>query len=75
MLQRLKQTILTKLDLSDNNIGSGGAESLATALKTNKTLTNLDLSDNNIGPAGAESLATALKTNTTLTKLTVSGWQ
>ena len=37
-------TTLTILDLSANNIGPSGAESLATALKTNKTLRNLYLS-------------------------------
>ena len=60
------------MDLSLNNVGPAGAESLATALKTNKTLTNLYLSQNDLGPAGAESLATALKTNTTLTNLDLS---
>ena len=49
-----------------NNVGPAGAESLATALKTNTTLTNLDLSSNNLGPVGAESLAKALETNTAL---------
>ena len=57
------------MDLSDNDLGPVGAESLATVLKTNTTLTNLDLSRNYLGPAGLESLATARKTNTTLTNL------
>ena len=51
------------MHLSLNNVGPAGAESLATALKTNTTLTNLYLSQNNVGPAGAESAAAALKTN------------
>ena len=46
-----------------NNLGSAGAESLATALKTNTSLTNLDFSVTNLGPADAESLAKAIKKN------------
>ena len=51
------------MDLSLNNVGPAGAESLATALKTNTTVTNLGFSSNYVGPAGAESLAAELKTN------------
>ena len=65
-------TTLTNLNLSLNNIGSAGDESLATALKTNTNLTKLNLRSNNIGPAGGESLATELKTNTTLKNLNLS---
>ena len=53
--------------LDRNNLGPTGAESIATALKTNTTLTNLGLYDNKLGPTGAESLSTELKANTTLT--------
>ena len=49
-----------------NNLGPGGAESLATALETNTTLTYLCLLKNNLGSAGDDSLAKALETNTTL---------
>jgi len=63
---------LTGLNLSGNNLGPTGAESLAAALETNRTLTKLNLSDNVLGSTGAESFATILETNATLTDLDLS---
>ena len=60
------QTTLTNLDLSENNLGPAGAESLATALKTNTTLRILNLRFNNRSSDSPEFLAKALEANTTL---------
>ena len=49
--------MLTKLYLTDNNIGDDGAKALAEALKVNAVLTELNLNWNEIGPVGAEALA------------------
>ena len=54
------------MDLSSNNLGPAGAESLAKALETDTTLIDLTLSFNNLDSACAESLAKALETNTAL---------
>ena len=62
-------TTLTRLELTDDNIGGAGAASFAEAIKVNTTLTQLDLSNDNIGDAGIASLAEAMKVNTTLTRL------
>jgi hypothetical protein len=51
---------LLYLDLSDNDIGPGGAESLAGVLGQCPALAHLNLCENQIGSAGAESLAGVL---------------
>src|SRR5262249_50534767 len=56
----LKDSCLTNLNLSVNNIGADGVKALATALKDSR-LTSFNLHSNNIGADGAEALATALK--------------
>ena len=43
-----KNNSLTKLDLSKNNIGDNGMNSLSIALEKNNSLTKLDLSWNKI---------------------------
>jgi hypothetical protein len=43
---------LQRVDLSSNNIGKGGAESLAESLRMNKTLLEIKLIGNNIGNDG-----------------------
>ncbi len=53
-------TILTDLDLNDNQIGDAGAVSIAQALVGNTTLTQLYLNNNQIGDAGAAAIAQAL---------------
>ena len=52
---------ITKLNLSNNQIGPEGAIAIAAALKDNKTITTLGLHNNQIGPEGAIAIATALK--------------
>ena len=51
---------LTHLDLSADNIGDSGAESLARVLAQCPALNHLSLTVNQIGEAGAESLAGVL---------------
>lgn len=63
---------ITKLILSENNIGSRGAQAIAMSLKVNKTLTLLKLEDNNLGPEGGMYIADALQSNTTLTNIGLS---
>jgi Ran GTPase-activating protein (RanGAP) involved in mRNA processing and transport len=65
--------VLTKLWLSDNNIGPEGAIAIAQALKVNAVLTSLHLYGNSIGPEGAIAIAEALKVNAVLTKLYLWG--
>ncbi len=55
-----QSTALAHLDLSCNDIGAGGAESLAGVLGQCRELAHLNLGHNQIGPAGAESLAGGL---------------
>ena len=65
--EALPFTQLTKLDLSETEIGAMEAYKIIENLGVN--LTELDLSGNSIGNIGASYIADALKTNTTLTKL------
>jgi len=64
-----KNTTLTELNLSDNEINDEGGKALAEALKTNKTLTTLIILKNFISNEGAIAFAEALKMNTTLIKI------
>lgn len=52
-------------------LGKAGAESVAAALKNNRTLLHLDISYNRIPIEGAHALATGIKDNDTLTTLMV----
>jgi Ran GTPase-activating protein (RanGAP) involved in mRNA processing and transport len=63
---------LAHLDLGFNQIGSGGAESLARVLAQCTALAHLDLWNNDIGPDGAESLAGVLAQCTALAHLNLS---
>jgi len=65
-------SVLTKLNLKENNIGDVGAASFGEALKTNSVLTQLDLGGNKIQDIGAAAIGEALKFNTTLTDLILS---
>ncbi|KAI9001979.1 hypothetical protein BC832DRAFT_128453 [Gaertneriomyces semiglobifer] len=70
-----EEASLKSLSLRSNNITDNGSKSLATALKTNRTLCILNLWDNNIGKEGAEALAEALKVNQTLMSLSLGANQ
>lgn len=63
---------ITHLYLSDNNLGVKGADALARALLTNKTLTKLHIGANAIEPPGIKALCKGLLHNTTLTELNLS---
>ena len=52
-------------------LGDGGAELLASVLKTNTTMEDMKRGDNQIGPVGARALAAALDNNATLASLTL----
>jgi hypothetical protein len=41
--------IVTVLDVANNDIGDGGAQMLALALRSNRSLTTLNVEQNNIG--------------------------
>ncbi|CAF1065560.1 unnamed protein product [Adineta steineri] len=55
---------ITTLNLDWNKIGADGAQHLADALRTNKTLTTLNLDWNEIGADGAQYIADILRHNT-----------
>ena len=63
---------LVHLNLNDNRIGEGGAESLAGVLTQCAALAHLELASNAIGPAGAKSLAGVLAQCAALSHLDVS---
>lgn len=63
---------LESLNLSNNEIGDGGAICLGPVLLSNQSLRFLDVSWNNIHSAGAEALCRGLSRNVTLTELDIS---
>ena len=70
IINALKDTNITTLDLACNQIGAQGAVALANALKDTH-ITTLDLAYNQIGAEGAVALANALK-DTHITTLDLS---
>lgn len=64
---------IIKLDLSDNWLGTLGAESISRMLRENCFISELNLSDNRLGTEGSERLQEVLKTNSSLTHLTFQG--
>lgn len=64
--QEASKHYLEELCLSNAEIGSAGAASLAKALLQGSLLSSLSLQDNNIGPDGAKHLSSALKTDIAL---------
>jgi hypothetical protein len=79
---------MTKLDISNNSLGSEGATAIATALSTNTTLTSLSIASNylatfrpNVSPSqggskpdmsGVVAIANGIKDNGALTSLNMS---
>ena len=61
-----KNTSLTSISLSSNNIGDNGVKALAEALKKNTSLTSIFIVNNNITDDGMKALAEALKENTSI---------
>ncbi|XP_063748453.1 leucine-rich repeat-containing protein 45 isoform X2 [Eleginops maclovinus] len=66
-------SVLTQLDLRNNQINHHGASELALALKRNTTLQVLDLRWNNIGLLGGRTLLEALQQNKSITQLEMAG--
>ena len=66
-------SVLTRLNLSFNDISCSGAKDIAEALQSNRSLTHLGLSNNAIESFGAIAIAKALKSNRTLTHLHLEG--
>ena len=64
---------MTKLDLSDNWLGTIGAEYISRMLRENCFISELNLSDNHLNTQGCERLREVLKTNSSLTHLTFQG--
>lgn len=69
----VKNTVLVKLNLSNNRLGVQEIRVLAPALARSTSLATLDLSDNGFGAAGMEALVPALAGNTKLTELHLNG--
>merc|ERR1740124_866360 len=67
-----KNTVITNINLSHNDIGAEGAKSLADALAKNTVITNINLRGNHICAEGMKSLADALAKNTTITTIDFS---
>jgi hypothetical protein len=61
-----------QLLLGNNNIGNGGAQTIADVLKSNHSVTSVQLGSNNIGDAGAQALAAALNDNESVSDLDLS---
>lgn len=65
-------TLLHTLNIGENYIDCRGAVSLASALRTNRTLTSLTIRDNGVADTGAAALGEALRVSTTLRVLDAS---
>jgi hypothetical protein len=62
-------TTLTSLDLSHNELGSGGGVEVAKLLRANRSLAHLHLSSCELGDVGWRAIAAALPHNTAVTRL------
>ncbi|XP_032803958.2 uncharacterized protein LOC116939544 [Petromyzon marinus] len=66
-------TVVTKLDLSDNWLQEEGCRHLSRMLKENCYIEELNVSSNRMGVGGAMALCSALRENSTITSLNLSG--
>lgn len=64
---------LEVLDISNNDIGDGGASVLSKALSCTNTLKSLAIKQCNIGEAGTTAIANALTCNSSLTVILMNG--
>jgi len=62
-------SILTDLDIRNNNIGDKGTEAIAKGIQTSSTIKWLDISNNQIGPLGAVEIGKSLLHNKSLDTL------
>jgi len=60
---------VTGLRLNECELGEGGGQAIAAALRENHTLTKLSLGHNSLGEGGGQAIAAALRENHTLTEL------
>ncbi|CAF1278487.1 unnamed protein product [Didymodactylos carnosus] len=72
IIEKLRPSDTTILDVGSKNISAEGAKAIAEALRTNETLTALYMQEKNISDAGSKAMAEALKINQTLTYLGIS---
>ena len=68
-----KNRSLDHVWLNDNEIGSSGAEAIASSLTKNQTLLTVGLSNNSIGNHGGKALAKAMGQNHSITDVFVEG--
>ncbi|CAN0408787.1 unnamed protein product [Lampetra planeri] len=66
-------TVVTKLDLTDNWLQEEGCRHLSRMLKENCYIEELNVSSNRMGDGGAMALCSALRENSTITSLNLSG--
>jgi hypothetical protein len=60
---------VTELRLNECELGEGGAQAIAAALRVKNTVTSLNLETNELGEGGGQAIAAALRENHTLTSL------
>ena len=64
---------VTKLVLSDNDLGDESAEQIAACLQSNSTLTHLSLHKNKISDKGGKAMAEAIRSCVSLKTLWLTG--
>lgn len=69
----MNNSVVSKLDLSDNWLGPQGAEYIARMLRENCFIYDLNLSENHLSTQGCEILRETLKQNNSLTHITLQG--
>ena len=70
--KRLRDLLLTKIDLYYENIDDEGGRAIGEALKVDTSLTEIGLYNNFIADKGGKAIGEALKVNTSLTKISLS---
>jgi hypothetical protein len=63
---------VTGLRLNECELGEGGGQAIAAALRVNTTVSSLNLGANSLGEGGAQAIAAALRENHTLTELNLN---
>jgi hypothetical protein len=69
LLQNIRDSRITQLDLSKKELREEGTLAIAEAFAVNHSLEELRLSVNDVGDAGCRALTNALVRNTSLRKL------
>ena len=71
-VKKLRDDVVTELDLKGRSIGTCGALVVARLLEFSRALKSANLAENEIGDQGAIAISAALESNTSLTKLDLS---